>query len=655
MPPSLKATNQTRNSFPPLATFAVRATPRLTPAFPRNGPDPDANWDRENGRIYKIEAEQTRSLAPFDVRQLTSNALVDRLAHPNHWFRDRARCELAKRRDPSVVPRLRAMALQTDDSQLALQGLWSYHVTVGIDDDLASKLLLHPAEYVRYWCVRLLGDTRHVSDRIAKRLSDLAQQETSPVVLSQLAASAKRLSGSAGLELVRNLLVQKRVEQDERIPWLIWWAIESRAISESQPLLEIFGSQEMWGHQAVGDNAGRLVRRYAADGTTAGYDACLALLELIPTDYRPSAHEALRAGLSQRAVSKPTIGQGELFQQQAALDHQNESKADRHYETITPSLRSYIHQLWVDQPNDPLYLELALRTDGDDAYQHLLAQAIHVDRRNIPGLTATLSLLTEFGKSDATPIVLKHFRGAESDAAKLACLSTLGKWGSDEITDELLAEYDSASPAIRSSIVDSLLARSDSALKLLECVDAGTIDPLQIPMDQVRRAAGRKELSGILNSFDYHGEPLQQTLELSRDLPVGDYFKQFPGLQAGDRFNNKGFWEMPIPVSSDVTLHHDDVVIYDDDGYIALKDFLKANGVRHVLLTGYATDMCFCKTTAGYEKLSKDFNVFLVGDATLATFPANATPKYATNAHISFASINQLITQTTWIRFVENR
>ena len=60
--------------------------------------------------------------------------------------------------------------------------------------------------------------------------------------------------------------------------------------------------------------------------------------------------------------------------------------------------------------------------------------------------------------------------------------------------------------------------------------------------------------------------------------------------------------------------------------------------------------MCFCLTTAGYNNLSKDFNVFLVGDATLATFPANNTPKYATNAHISFASLNQLITQTSWIK-----
>ena len=94
----------------------------------------------------------------------------------------------------------------------------------------------------------------------------------------------------------------------------------------------------------------------------------------------------------------------------------------------------------------------------------------------------------------------------------------------------------------------------------------------------------------------------------------------------------------------------DDVIIYDADGYAPLRDFLKQQGVRHVLLTGYATDMCFCKTTAGYENLSKDFNVFLVGDATLATFPANSTPRYATNAHISFAAIKQFVTQISWVR-----
>jgi hypothetical protein len=60
--------------------------------------------------------------------------------------------------------------------------------------------------------------------------------------------------------------------------------------------------------------------------------------------------------------------------------------------------------------------------------------------------------------------------------------------------------------------------------------------------------------------------------------------------------------------------------------------------------------MCFCLTTAGYKNLSEDFNVFLVGDATLATFPANTTPRFATNAHISFAALNQLVTQVSWVQ-----
>ena len=119
------------------------------------------------------------------------------------------------------------------------------------------------------------------------------------------------------------------------------------------------------------------------------------------------------------------------------------------------------------------------------------------------------------------------------------------------------------------------------------------------------------------------------------------------------RYNNDGFWKLPIPVTSDVTVHDDDVVIYDSEGYAPLQKFLKQNGIRHVLLTGYATDMCFCRTTAGYENLSRDFNVFLVGDATLATFPANDTPRYATNAHISFASLNHLITQVSWVKRIE--
>ena len=164
------------------------------------------------------------------------------------------------------------------------------------------------------------------------------------------------------------------------------------------------------------------------------------------------------------------------------------------------------------------------------------------------------------------------------------------------------------------------------------------------------RKQGEKELSARLKAFKYEAEPLAGKLTLSKERPVVDYFKQFPGLDAGPKFNGPGFWQLPVPVARDVDVDPDDVVFYDPQGYDVLRGFLQKHKVRHVLLVGYATDMCFCRTTAGYQNLAKDFNVFLVGDATLATFPANDSPRHATNAAISFASIDHLITQVSWVK-----
>lgn len=167
------------------------------------------------------------------------------------------------------------------------------------------------------------------------------------------------------------------------------------------------------------------------------------------------------------------------------------------------------------------------------------------------------------------------------------------------------------------------------------------------------RAEGKKELAKILNSFDYYANDIPERLMLNDENTVADYFKKFPGLDSGDHYNGKGFWELPVPVVDTIEVAHNDVVHYDADGYEPIRDFLKEHGIRHVLMTGYATDMCYISTTCGYNNFSKDFNVFLVGDATMATFPANSSPAYATNAAISFASLNHLITQVSWVKLAE--
>jgi Isochorismatase family len=207
-------------------------------------------------------------------------------------------------------------------------------------------------------------------------------------------------------------------------------------------------------------------------------------------------------------------------------------------------------------------------------------------------------------------------------------------------------------------VIDPLHQRLRDHVKFVMYSLPGSEDPIRkkayrsirsTPAEAERRE-GAAELKARLASFKYAGEPLPETLTLSEASPVADYFRQFPGLDSSAKYNNAGFWDLPIPVTSDLNMQASDIVIYDAEGYAPLREFLKEHGIRHVILTGYATDMCFCRTTAGFENLSKDFNVFLVGDATLATYPANITPRYATNAHISYAALNQLVTQTSWIQ-----
>jgi len=169
------------------------------------------------------------------------------------------------------------------------------------------------------------------------------------------------------------------------------------------------------------------------------------------------------------------------------------------------------------------------------------------------------------------------------------------------------------------------------------------------PTSEERRA-GARELATKLGEFQYRGESVPWQLRISEFKPAADYFRQFPGLDSGARFNHLGFWDLPIPVASPIEVQPEDVVIYDAEGYAALKRFLDGHGIRNVLLAGYHTDMCVRKTTAGFENLGKDFNVFLVGDATLATFPACDTPRFATTAAVAFASLDVLITQMSWIR-----
>lgn len=165
-----------------------------------------------------------------------------------------------------------------------------------------------------------------------------------------------------------------------------------------------------------------------------------------------------------------------------------------------------------------------------------------------------------------------------------------------------------------------------------------------------QRKQGAGELRAKLASFDYRAGDLPNEITLSSERPLFDYFEALPALSAYKHYNPPGFWDLPIPVMNAIRVDPSDVVFYDQEGYETLRDFLKGQRVRHVLLCGYHADMCVCSTTAGYENLRRDFNVFLVGDGVQASLPANKTAAHSTNAAVSTASLKVMITQVSWVR-----
>jgi hypothetical protein len=208
------------------------------------------------------------------------------------------------------------------------------------------------------------------------------------------------------------------------------------------------------------------------------------------------------------------------------------------------------------------------------------------------------------------------------------------------------------------TVINPLLKSLRNKVRLVAFSLPGTEDPIRKklyrsfkrqPKDD-ERAQGQVELEAKLREFAYRGQAIPASLAVSGETPAIEYFKQFPGIDSGPGYEGAGFWQLPIPVMKSIDVDRRDVVIYDGDGYPALREFLKSQGIRHVLLAGYNTDMCVCSTTAGYKNLGQDFDVFLVGDATIATFPAQPTPRFATTSSVCYAALNLFITQASWIR-----
>jgi putative membrane-bound dehydrogenase-like protein len=432
--------------------------------------DPVDNWDRTNGRIYKIEHRRAggvnllRDLAARPLGKRSSQELVGLLNHPNDWYAREARRVLQERRDPAVIPTLRNMVLE-NRGQLALEALWALYVSGGFNDALADQLLNHPNEDVRTWTVRFLGDAKKVSPALEKRLITLAHTDPSPTVRSQLACSAKRLPAAQGLPIVRELLRRTEDLNDPHIPLLLWWAIEDKAVSDRDRVLGLLGTPADWTlplvHRYLIE---RLGRRYLAEGTDAGMATCARLLAAAPG---PDDVDLLVRGMEKALEGR-------------RLSH------------VPAPLEKPLADLWSRRSDNLGVVRLALRLGSEPAYERALHLAADPHLAEADRITL-IEVLGQAAKAKCVPVLLHTLDEAASDRLRAALLSALQPYPDPQIARRVLALYPRFSPSLRGTARTLLCSRPASALAFLQAADTGAVNVKDIPLDDVHRLAQYKD------------------------------------------------------------------------------------------------------------------------------------------------------------------
>ena len=421
--------------------------------------DPRDNWHRASGRIYRFRGEAFAPAAPFDLSALSTPELIDRLDHPNRWHRFAALRVLGDRKDGSAVPRLRR-TVREHDGPAALYGLWALNLSGGFTEAFAADALEHENPHVRLWTVRLIGDGRGASPRVAEALARLAAREPDPEVRSQLAASAKRLPSASALAILDALLRRTEDADDPHIPLQLWWAVEAHAADA----LAVFEGPSLWSSPLARDVvATRLMKRFvhAGDLERAG-----RLMNLAPDDAAGSAlADAFLEALRMSDVD-PTALPSALAETLA-----------RHQTRVGGSA-----------------LALGVRRGDEGQVQEALGVIADPDVAPSQRI-ALIDLFGEVERPAAVSVLLRVLE--EGPALQVAALRALASYDRRAVGEHVVGLYPDvlrADSLVRLTALETLAARPSWTELLVEAVEAGEVDPAEVPPHVVDRMRAHSDV-----------------------------------------------------------------------------------------------------------------------------------------------------------------
>jgi putative membrane-bound dehydrogenase-like protein len=467
-------------------------------------PDPDADWDRSNGRVYKLAYGQPNTAPVLDLTRTSSDRLIKELSEKNEWFVRKALRILGDRREVASYPKLRAQIFETQDEHLALVSLWALHASGGGDEAFLNDCLDHVSPKIRRWAIRFLGDENTLSPTSGEHLVSMAGTEPDVMVRSQLVCTAKRLPAKEGLLIAQKIASRNLDAQDPHIPLLLWWTVEKHCVESIEETERLFGDESA--SPLIRDTIlPRLMRRYAAEGRTNTLSACARMLGRIS---------------AQRGQLLASLEQG--------LVEQNHESAVTQFERLPKNLQTQLTLLWKPDSRDAPVIRILSRLSYQPARERALTLA--EDSAAAAELrVAMLQLIAELADPKALKTLLRLSSLDQPEVIQLAALDAIQQIPNAEISG-ILSTYPKMNPRVRSQARGVLLSHKLWASAFLKGVDSGTYDAKEVPFDQLQTVATfeDKELNELVRKHWGNigrGTPEEKLADIRRfnnDLRAGN-------------------------------------------------------------------------------------------------------------------------------------
>lgn len=409
----------------------------------------------DKGRIYRVSAkngEKANWIKQLEFGRASGNELVQKLAHPNAWWRINAQRLLIDRKETGLVSDLTTMATTNSYDMARLHALWTLEGLQQLSQETIIRALHDSVAGIRENAIRLAESRLSSSPVLAQELLNMGA-EKDPKARFQLLLTLGQLNSSKAYA-VRSSILFNNI-QDK---WIQVAAL-SAASSHTGPLLsdvlKRFNKEipayasliERLTTMVGSTDEGVLVSQLIQQATASSHST--------PKGWEASILTGLATGIQNRVSSQPVV----------KADQQK--LVELFFQTTSDEMRSAaLKLLKVTGVADPLLRENTVAR----AIAQATDTAISVKKR------AAAADLISIGKADEHLSVLTGLLvPREPIPVQLAALRTMASISGTSGCEYLIAEWAILTAEVRESSIPLFLRDSTKIRLLIAALEKGVI------------------------------------------------------------------------------------------------------------------------------------------------------------------------------------